>query len=112
MLRCHYEVVAVEAADFVSPESNCYTAPFGQNRGMMDLLFGQSDNAIGKASASAKFLKRKPRSSLWIPSRSNSAHSRICGLRSLTSASVTRGESVGSTGNTFFAIQFGHDQRS
>ncbi len=46
-LRCHYEVVAVEAADFVSPESNCYTAPFGQNRGMMALLFGQSANAIG-----------------------------------------------------------------
>ena len=57
MLRCHYEVVAVEAADFVSPESNCYTAPFGQNRGMMDLLFGQSDNAIGKGQCISEILE-------------------------------------------------------
>lgn len=47
----------MEAADFVSPESNRYTASFGQNRGMMALLFGQSANAIGKGQCISEILE-------------------------------------------------------
>jgi hypothetical protein len=42
----HYEVVPVETADLVRPESHRYLTPFGEYRGMMAFSFGKSTNSI------------------------------------------------------------------
>src|SRR4051794_35517491 len=45
-LCCHDEVVPVESADFVGPESHRHLTPFGENRRMMAFSLGEPTNAI------------------------------------------------------------------
>src|SRR6516162_687793 len=47
-LCCHHEVVSVETADLVCPESHRHLTPFGENRGMMAFSLGEHTNAIRK----------------------------------------------------------------
>jgi hypothetical protein len=47
-LCCHDEVVPVEIADLVRPESHRHLTPFGENRGMVAFSLGERTNAIRK----------------------------------------------------------------
>jgi hypothetical protein len=78
---------------------------------MMALLFGQSANAIGKGQCISEILEtetplqpldpvpleQRPFANLWLE---------------IPNLSFGHSRRVGPTGNTFFASQLGHDQRS
>jgi len=58
-LRRHNEIVAMQAANLVRPKSDCYAAPFGQNRRMMAFVLGEGTHAIGKAERVGKICEPK-----------------------------------------------------
>jgi hypothetical protein len=57
--RRHYEIIAVEPAYFVGPQSNLSRAPFSQYGGMMSFSLGQSaDTKAAKAQMAIQFENR------------------------------------------------------